>query len=149
MVGKMLPRVKKDMEREQLNFSLQHVAEEEIIALRQAVEELAPVELIQKPVAQTLLVPVRDPINNGRFISGEVLVTSAIVKVGEFKGWAMVMDDTPERAVAGAVLDAAFAAGICKKEITALARKGRSLLEEEHSRLNARVQSTRVAFDLL
>jgi len=137
------------MEREQLNYFLQHVAEEEITALRQAVEQLAPVELIQKPVAQTLLVPVRDPINNGQFISGEVLVTSAVVKVGEAKGWAMVMDDSPQRAVGGAVLDAAFAAGVCKEDIIALARKGQLLLEKEHSLLNARVKATRVAFDLL
>lgn len=137
------------MEREQLNYYLQQADEREVTALSTAVEEHAPVEIVQKPISQTLMVPIRDPINNGSFYGGEVLVTSAIVKVGEIKGWAMVMDDTPGRAVAGAILDGAFAAGILREEIAALARKGKALLDEKNGELNARVRATRVAFDLL
>lgn len=137
------------MEREQLIYYLQHADISEIAALQGRIEKQAQVELIQKPTAQTLLVPVRDPINQGSFISGEVLTTSAIVQVNKVNGWAMVMDVNDELAVAIAVLDGAFAADISRSEIIALARQGQEKIEEEHTRLNARVKTTKVAFDLL
>lgn len=137
------------MEREQLNYCLQQAAEDEIFALHRRVEEQATVELIQKPVAQTLLVPVRDPINSGSFISGEVLTTSAIVQVNKVNGWAMVMDVNNELAIALAVLDGAFAAEILKEQVVALARQGEAAVEHQRAELNAKVKATRVAFDLL
>jgi alpha-D-ribose 1-methylphosphonate 5-triphosphate synthase subunit PhnG len=137
------------MEREQLNYYLQHAGLDELLVLQKHIEEHANVELIQKPIAQTLLVPVRDPINQGSFISGEVLTTSAIVQVSEVNGWSMVLDQNHELAVAVAIMDGAFAAGIDKDEIIALARRGKENIEKEHAQLNARVKATRVAFDLL
>lgn len=137
------------MEREQLNQWLQHAPVDELFALQRRIEEKATVELIQKPVAQTLLVPVCDPINSGSFISGEVLTTSAIVQVDKANGWAMVMDVNNELAIALAVLDGAFAAEILKEQVVELALQGKNGMEHERAQLNAKVKSTRVAFDLL
>jgi phosphonate C-P lyase system protein PhnG len=137
------------MEREQLNYFLQQVEVEELLALSDAVEKQAEVELLRKPTSQTLLVPVHDPINQGSFISGEILVTSALVQVNTINGWSMVMDDTPETAVSIAILDGAFAAGILRKEIQQLALRGKENTEKEQAELNTRVHATRVAFDLL
>jgi len=137
------------MEREQLNYYLQHTDGKDIDSIQTSIEEQATVELIQKPTAQTLLVPVQDPITGGTFYGGEVLVTSAIAKVDGINGWAMVLDDTPQRAVSIAVLDAAFAAGILQQEIIALGLQGKEKLDQEQSKLNGNVQATRVAFDLL
>lgn len=137
------------MEREQLNYYLQHVALDDLLALQQRIEEQTNVELIQKPIAQTLLVPVRDPINEGSFISGEMLTTSAIVQVNKVNGWSMVMDVNHELAVAVAIMDGAFAAEIYQEEVVVLARRGKEKIEEEHAQLNARVKATKVAFDLL
>ena len=137
------------MEREQLNYFLQQVEVEELLALSDAVEKQAEVELLRKPTSQTLLVPVHDPINQGSFISGEILVTSALVQVNTINGWSMVMDDTPETAVSIAILDGAFAAGILREEIQQLALRGKENTEKEQAELNTRVHATRVAFDLL
>jgi phosphonate C-P lyase system protein PhnG len=137
------------MEREQLNYFLQQVEIEELLALSDAVEKQAEVELLRKPTSQTLLVPVHDPINQGSFISGEILVTSALVQVNTINGWSMVMDDTPETAVSIAILDGAFAAGILSEEIQQLALRGKENTEKEQAELNTRVHATRVAFDLL
>lgn len=137
------------MEREQLNYYLQLAEYENIRILQTRIEQLANIELIQKPTAQTLLVPVQDPINGGTFYGGEVLVTSAIVKIDEMNGWAMVLDDAPERAVSIAVLDGAFAAGILQQEIIALGLRGKQRLEQKQSETNASIQATKVAFDLL
>jgi phosphonate C-P lyase system protein PhnG len=137
------------MEREQLNYYLQHVEFDELLALQKHIEEQAHVELIQKPIAQTLLVPVHDPINEGSFISGEVLTTSAIVQVNRVNGWSMVMDVNHEVAVAVAIMDGAYAAEVNREEVVELARRGKEKIEQEHGQLNARVKATKVAFDLL
>lgn len=137
------------MEREQLNFYLQKTPGDDLTSIRQLIENSGSIELIQKPTSQTLLVPVKDPINEGSFLSGEVLVTSCIVRVNSTNGWAMVQDDNPELAVSIAILDGAYAADFYKEEIIELAKKGRRAAEQENSGLNARVNSTRVTFDLL
>ncbi len=140
---------KASMEREQLNYFLQQVEVEELLSLSDAVAKQAQVELIRRATSQTLLVPVHDPINQGNFFSGEILVTSALVQVNAVNGWSMVMDENPETAVAVAILDGAFAADIFKEDIIKLALRGRKKSEKEHAELNARVHATRVAFDLL
>lgn len=137
------------MEREHLNFYLQQADTAELSAICARIEEEAEVELLQKPTAQTVLLPVLDPINGGSFISGEVLVTSAIVHVNAVGGWAMVMDDNPPLAVSVAMLDAAYAAGVRIDEIVLLALRGKDLHEQKKSVRNSRVKNTKVAFDLL
>lgn len=137
------------MEREHLNFYLQQADGTELAALCTRIEAEAEVELLRKPTAQTLLVPVHDPVNGGSFIGGEVLVTSAIVQVNAVGGWAMVMDDNPTLAVSVATLDAAFAAGIRIDEIVLLALRSKDLHDRKVSARNSRVRGTKVAFDLL
>lgn len=137
------------MEREQINYYLQKVSLEEIIFIRKQIEETATVELIQKPTSQTLLVPVKDPINNSSFISGEVLVTSSIVQVNGTNGWSMVLDDNPEQAVSIAILDGAYGADILTEKIIKLVDAGKQHCHKENEKLNSRINSTRVSFDLL
>ena len=137
------------MEREQLNFYLQQVPQKELDDLRHRIESEALVELVQNPTPQTLLVPVSDPINAGSFIGGEALVCSSIVKVNGINGWSMVMDDNREKSVALAILDGAFAAEIKKEDIFSLAYQGKENIEAELRRTSAKVNSTRVSFDLL
>lgn len=132
------------MEREQLNFALQHCSEEALQQLCRRIEAKAKVERIKQPTAQTLLVPVIDPINHGSFYSGEVLVTSAITRVN---GWAMVQDDQPELADAVALLDAAFAAQVCAEDIINLARDGGAKWCQQVEQDSARAEATRVQFD--
>lgn len=137
------------MEREQLNYYLQQVSQDDLDALCRNIEEVATVELIQKPTSQTLVVPVRDPINTGSFISGEVLVSSAIVQVNSCNGWSMIMDQDDKRAVAVALLDAAYTAEVMKTEILKLATHGKERVEEHNTLQNAKINATRVSFDLL
>ncbi len=137
------------MTREDLNFYLQHVPESALSQLCTHIAKTTELTLIQQPTQQTLLVPVHDPINNGQFISGEVLVTSTIVQINGVNGWAMVMDQSEELARAVATLDGAFAAGVCLNEITHLAAAGKKIIEEKQGIKNARVEETRVSFDLM
>lgn len=137
------------MKREELNFYLQQAPTDELLTLCKNVALEAQVTRIQKPTQQTLLLPVKDPITDGEFISGEVLVTSAIVQVDGVNGWAMVMDDNSELAEAVATLDGAFAAGMYTNRIIALAKTGKCNIEDTQATENRKAENTRVSFDLM
>lgn len=137
------------MKREDLNYYLQKVPEAQLFALCEKVANKAQVVLMQKPTQQTLLLPVKDPITGGEFISGEVLVTSAIVQVNSVNGWAMVMDQRSKVARAIATLDGAYAAAIYTDQIIRLVEQGKNTLEEKLAEENRKVEDTRVSFDLM
>ena len=137
------------MEREQINHTLQQFSSSELTSLCQLIEQSATIERIRKPTAQTMLLPVADPITGGSFYGGEILVTSAITRVNGLNGWSMVMDDNPELADAIAMLDGAWAAEVRKDEITALVNSGIERKRAQELTEQEKVRTTQVSFDLL
>jgi len=137
------------MKREDLNFFLQQAPKNEVNLLSCKIEQHTRVKIIQMPTRQTLLVPVKDPVNGGKFFGGELLCTSTIVEVNGSNGWAMVMDENIELSKSIATLDGAFAADIKKQEIITLAEEGRLLFEKKKEKTDQQVEDTRVSFDLL
>lgn len=137
------------MKREDINSFAQLVKIEELKKLYEKIDENHGVKILTAPTEQTLLVPVKDPISNGSFYAGEVLVTSTIVQVKDTKGWAMVMDSNEELSLYIATLDACFEANIYKDEITNILEKAKNKDDEKNSKINQKVNSTRVSFDLL
>ncbi len=137
------------MEREEINNIAQEV---DILILKELYKKIKKnhiVNILTKASEQTLLVPVKDPISNGSFYAGEVLVTSSIVEVDNTKGWSMVMDSNEDLSLYIAVIDAAFEANIFKDEIITLLKKTKKQKEESAKKENQRVNSTRVSFDLM
>lgn len=137
------------MKREDINNFAQLVKIEELKKLYEKINENYGVKVLTAPTEQTLLVPVKDPISNGSFYAGEVLVTSTIVQVENTKGWAMVMDSNEELSLYIASLDACFEANIYKNEITNILENAKNNNEEKNRKINQKVNSTRVSFDLL
>ncbi|MBL4902823.1 phosphonate C-P lyase system protein PhnG [Desulfocapsa sp. AH-315-G09] len=137
------------MKRENHNFYLQLAEQDELNALSQQIQRLANVQIIQQPTAQTLMLPVDDPVNQGTFYGGEVLVSSAIVQVNDVDGWAMVMDDGQALALSLAILDAAYAAGVEQEAIAKLVQQGRKRHEENLRNTQTEVTATKVSFDLM
>ncbi|MEA2115766.1 MAG: phosphonate C-P lyase system protein PhnG [Thermodesulfobacteriota bacterium] len=137
------------MNRDKLIFYLQRAEPEEISILCQQIRQQADIRIIQQPTEQTLMLPLVDPVNQGSFYGGEVLVTSAIVRVNEVDGWSMIMDDQSELACNIAILDGAFTACIEKKAIKSLAAKGREHHEQDLRDTESQVSATRVSFDLM
>lgn len=70
-----------------------------------------PVRILQEPKPQLLMQQVREPVERRPFNLGEVLVTAAEVTVAGERGFAMVAGKAESKAVSGAILDAAVAAG--------------------------------------
>lgn len=62
------------MEREELNFLMQKAPADEVKQLCREIESKATIQHIQKPTPQTLLVPVKDPINGGELSSSQCLI---------------------------------------------------------------------------
>lgn len=140
------------IKREQLNFLLQKADFNILKQLCEKIEESHEIKILQPPVEQTLLQPIYDPVSEGKFYAGEILVTTAIVQLGEnsaAKGWAMVQDKNEELSFCVAVCDAAFAADFFKKEITELIVSTEDKLQLQKKQINKRVNATRVKFDLM
>ncbi|CAD7289329.1 phosphonate C-P lyase system protein PhnG [Campylobacter suis] len=137
------------MKREDINFILQMADKEKLKSLYKKIKDKVGVKILTKPTAQTLLLPVHDPINGGEFYAGEVLTTSAIVKCGSDKGWAMVMDDESKICIYIAAIDAVFESKMFEKEIQNLCDQ--TLLKQQHiqNEINRKVNSTNVKFDLM
>jgi len=137
------------MKREDINNLAQFVSLEKLEKLYKKIEKKNKIVVLTNPTEQTLLVPVKDPISGGEFYAGEVLVTSTIVQVQDTKGWSMVMDTNEKLSLYTAVLDACFEAKILKEEIKNLLKETKKDIEDKRKKLNRKVNSTRVSFDLM
>lgn len=137
------------MKREDVNFLANLAKEEELEVFCEKVSKKFDVSVLSAPNEQTLLVPVKDPISGGSFYGGEVLVTSCLVQVDDTKGWSMIMDIDKKKAFYVAMLDACFAKDIFKSDIVNLLMKVENRVKEQKSKLNKKVNSTRVSFDLM
>ncbi|MDX1809664.1 MAG: phosphonate C-P lyase system protein PhnG [Sulfurospirillaceae bacterium] len=139
------------MRREELNFILQKTDLSELRELYKNIKKKHVVTILQSPTQQTLLQPVYDPISNGEFYGGEILVTTTIVTVGNQsnKGWAMVLDDHEKLSLYIAVCDGAYAAGYFKDEIIKLVKDSKRKILLSQLEENKKVNSTKVSFDLM
>ncbi len=139
------------VQREELNFILQKADEGELKKLYKKIKEKYDVKILLAPVQQTLLQPISDPISQGEFYGGEILVTTTIVSVGNDnqKGWAMVQDDNEKISLYISVCDGAFGAGYFTKEIESLVKESKKALHVTQKSINQKVNATKVSFDLM
>ena len=84
----------------------------ELVELADTVLRTEPeFEVRQEPTTQLVLERAIEPVERRPFNVGEVVVTAAEVIVDSEPGFAMLPGRTSRGAIAGAVVDAAFAAG--------------------------------------
>lgn len=69
-----------------------------------------PIRILQEPDPQLLMHRVTDPVEQRPFNLGELLVTTAEVQLAGEKGYAMVPGRARDKAVSGAIVDAAIEA---------------------------------------
>lgn len=137
------------MERERLNYLLQNANEERLFALVERIVDSREVNILASPSQQTIMLPVKDPMAGTIFYGGEILVTQALVDVDGVKGWSMIMDKKPELALAVAICDACFEAGIEAEFISEMAEAADERLSTEIEEESVKVASTKVSFDLM
>jgi len=137
------------MNRRDINFVLQN---SEITNLKNVYEKIKAeqsIKVMQEPDTQTLLLPVKDPISEGEFYAGEVLVTTTTVEVNGSKGWAMVMDDNSELSMMIAVIDGCFASGLYIDTIKRLFSAADTNICESRKENNQMTNATKVNFELM
>ena len=137
------------MKREALNYIFQCAKRSDVEALFRTIEKHHTITVLQQPTAQTLLQPVIDPISKSPFYAGEILVTTSIVQIDQCKGWAMVMDNDEKLSLMIATLDACCEAGIFQEEMQMLYKRTEHKIAKERAKINQRVHSTKVSFDLM
>lgn len=137
------------MQREEINYLAQLVQKDELKKLYEKIRTKYTIKILSKPIEQTLLVPIIDPISGGEFYAGEVLVTSSVVELEETKGWSMIQDSDEKLSLYTAVLDAAFEAKIFQNEIKELLEKAKKEKQKENQKINQKINATKVVFDLM
>ncbi len=98
------------MERESRLEAFGLADEATLVGMADDVLEDFEVEVTRGPTVGLLMVRVEEPSERLPFNFTEVTVSEAEVAAGDHRGYAMVMGKSPDRAVAGAVLDAALEA---------------------------------------
>jgi alpha-D-ribose 1-methylphosphonate 5-triphosphate synthase subunit PhnG len=128
------------------NSSEEHVCYLASIVLKSYAK--SQVKLLSGPRQGLVMLRMRETVANSRFNAGEVLVTEVKLELEEQFGFGMVIGDSPRRAMAIALVDAALGKGgpvadQLQQELIELDhRLGRS-----HQHLQALVDTTRVEFE--
>lgn len=136
------------MEREEIMQAISLADDEAIVTLADEVLGDLEVSVTRGPTVGLLVVSAEEPSERLPFHLTEVTVSEAEVLAQNERGYAMVLGRAPEKALAGAVLDAAVVVGhpATPRIIDVL----RQALDAETARLQAsweRVQGTRVEFE--
>lgn len=107
---------------------------------------LGRVEVVRSRTGLVML-PMRDTVRGTAFHLGEVLVAEAHIRAAGEEGYGMVVGRDLERAMAMAVLDAAWAAGMRRDEVAAFAEAEAARRDAEDDALLRRVEATRVEME--
>lgn len=136
------------LDREQRLEAISLAATGELVRLADAVLEDMDAEVTRGPVVGLLMVRVEEPSDRMPFNFGEVTVSEAEVLAGGHRGYAMVMGREPEKALAGAILDAALeTAHSSSAEIEDCLRAALDAEQERQAAAWARVAPTTVRFE--
>ncbi len=119
-----------------------------LVALADDVLDSFEVEVTRGPAVGLLMVRVEEPSERLPFNFTEVTVSEAEVSAGTHRGYAMVMGKSLERALAGAVLDAALEAGhALSPRIESFLADAQRAAEQEWADRWALIAPTRVRFE--
>lgn len=118
--------------------------------LADAVLDSVEVRVIKAPADELVLLQARDPIADGPFFLGEVLIQACQVAIGGSLGCGYALGNEPRRALAAAILDAAMNAG--HPHSAAIAAALEAEIVDAHRRRLAEsdlVDRSRVKFEVL
>lgn len=144
------------VKREDLNFYLQNVSLKVLEDLEQEICQNVRCEILQSPSEQTLMLPVKDPISEGEFYGGEILVCTTYVQLHKDKqssqGFAMVLDCNQGISRCIAVMDAYVGLNLgdaLTQKIYNLVQQAKQEKEAQEAQRNKKVDATRVQFELM
>lgn len=107
-----------------------------LLDVAQAIADLHEVKVLQRPETCTVMLQAVDSVGETPFLVGEVLMTEAAVAIHGVTGYGFAIEDEPQRALCGAVIDAALRAALPERDailsaLTAEAGRIRARCEKE------------------
>lgn len=110
------------------------------------IPSLGPIDVLQNRTGLVML-PMTDPVEGGLFYLGEVLVAEAQVRLMGAEGYAACMGRDLEQALAIALIDAAYTAGVAQESIAHFVAEQARRLDEADRDLLRLVEATRVEME--
>lgn len=121
-----------------------------LIQLADTIAARHQIKVLQAPETCLVMLQARDSVEESAFYLGEVLITEAVVEIKGVRGYGLVMEDEPAKALCLAVINAALAAGLPDEaEIREIfdEQKRRAILARK--RKDGLVAATRVRFAVM
>jgi len=129
-------------------FEALAVAEEDrMVAVADQILGSYAVTVLRPPASGAVMMRAIETAEGSVFNLGEVAVTEAEVEIRGERGYCMVMGYAPQKALAGAVLDAAAEAAISVEAIDALLGETLDAMNETRRAEWVSLAPTRVQFD--
>ena len=119
----------------------------EVSAIAAGVRSAYSPVIVKEPGKTLTMIKLRDPVKQGVFYIGEVIVCEAAVEIDGVRGLSVIMGDDEEKALDMAIIDAAVNMGVFDdfEKLAELERKQNKREMQEHA-MNLR---TMVNFDSL
>jgi len=108
------------------------------------------VDVGKKPIGGMIMMRFVDTAKNQVFNLGEVLITEAEVRIGDNRGYAMMMGMELEATLASAILDAAVESGHpLSSRIIDLLMTEEKRLKNELQKMRSKINTTKVDFEAM
>lgn len=138
------------MNREEIFGVIMQAKAEQIRPAAEALRRSVPHRIVKEPAQELVMFQAEESVEKIDFNVGEILVTTARVRVNESIGFAMVMDTHQEKALDAALLMGIYEAGLPEAEqVEALAA---GLKDYQQGRLREEreiISATRVNFEVM
>jgi phosphonate C-P lyase system protein PhnG len=122
----------------------------EISSVSEKLKVNIPYTVIKKPSQELIMFQAEESVEKIDFNVGEVLITSAEVRVGDSIGWSMIMSMDEDRALNCAFLMGVYEADLPqKKTVEELACRLLRKMENDLRKEREIVSSTRVNFEIM
>lgn len=132
------------MEKKRLTKILCKASDDTVRALAQEIKNQYPVVVVKEPEKTLTMIKMHEPVHESLFYIGEVIVSEAIVTLGDAKGVAVIMGDNYEKVLNMAIIDAACNKGVFTEMSVLEALEKQQQLEVEKE--NAMFMKTMVNF---
>lgn len=131
-------------DRQRLSRILTRADAARVTAMAQKIQASHDVAVVKEPGKTLAMIQLRDTVRATRFYLGEVIVWEAVVELDGARGMAATMDDSAEKALAMAVIDAAVSRGVFEDSDALLALEAEQAARD--GRENALHRQTMVQF---
>ena len=135
------------MDKRRLTKVLVRAESDEVAAIAAGVRSAYRPVIVKEPGKTLTMIKLRDPVKQGVFYIGEVIVCEAAVEIDGVRGLSVIMGDDEEKALDMAIIDAAVNMGVFDdfEKLTELEQNQNRHEMQEHA-MNLR---TMVSFDSL